>query len=70
MVVELLLAPKLGALAAGALVPDAASSATLKPMMSTMLDTSFLTFSGSVAGKVLPDILTLQRYMASANSGK
>lgn len=39
-------------------------------MMSTMLLTSFLTFSGSVAGSSFPVSLRLQRYIASANSGK
>jgi hypothetical protein len=37
--------------------------------MSTMLDTSFLTFSGSDVGKGLPVNLRLHRYIARANSG-
>lgn len=52
----------------GVLLPP--SSATLKLMISTMLDTSFLTFSGRDGGSCLPVSFKLQRYMASANSGK
>lgn len=57
----------------GALVAELAlalSSAMLKLMISTMLDTSFFMFSGSEEGRDLPFILRLQRYMARANSGK
>lgn len=50
--------------------PEAASSATLKLIMSTMLETSFLIFSGRLPGKGLPTSFRLQRYIASANSGK
>lgn len=39
-------------------------------MMSTILLTSFLTFSGREAGRSLFVSLRLHRYMASANSGK
>ena len=46
------------------------SSATLKLMMSTMLDTSFLILPGRLDGSDLPVNLRLQRYMAKANSGK
>lgn len=46
------------------------SSATPNEMMSTILDTSFLTFSGRELGRSLPVSLRLHRYMASANSGK
>lgn len=59
---------KFGALDAGAL--DPASSARLKLMMSTMLETSFLIFSGKTVGSCFPVILRLHRYMARANSGK
>lgn len=38
-------------------------------MMSTMLDTSFLIFSGRTDGKDVPVNFKLQRYMAKANSG-
>jgi hypothetical protein len=38
--------------------------------MSTMDDTSFLTFSGRVDGSSPPVNLILQRYIARANSGK
>ncbi len=62
---------KSGALPAGAeLLAPAFSSATLKLMISTMLDTSFLIFSGRPGGKDLPVSFRLQRYIASANSGK
>ena len=47
-----------------------ASSATLKLMMPTILDTSFFTLSGSEAGRGLPTSFRLQRYIAKANSGK
>lgn len=40
-----------------------------KEMMSTMLETSFLTCSGRVEGKLLPFIRRLHKYIASANSG-
>ena len=61
---------KSGALLAGAEPPPACSSAMLKLIMSTMLDTSFLTFSGRDDGRDLPVSFRLQRYMARANSGK
>jgi hypothetical protein len=59
---------KSGALALGAEV--GASSATPKFIISTMLETSFLIFSGSVEGSDFPTSFRLQRYMAKANSGK
>ena len=46
------------------------SSAMLKDMMSTILETSFLTRSGKLFGSSLPVNFKLQRYMARANSGK
>jgi hypothetical protein len=52
------------------LAPGALSSATLKLMISTMLETSFLMFSGRLGGSCLPVSFKLHRYMASANSGK
>jgi len=42
----------------------------LKLIISTMLETSFLTFSGNVDGSAFPVNFRLQRYMARANSGK
>lgn len=39
-------------------------------MMSTMLETSFWIVSGRTAGRSLPVIFKLQRYIANANSGK
>src|SRR3954466_6571156 len=45
------------------------SSSTLNEIMSTILETSFFTFSGRVAGRSFPVSLRLQRYIASANSG-
>jgi hypothetical protein len=48
--------------------PD--SSAMLKLIISTILETSFLMFSGSVAGSGFPVSFRLHRYMARANSGK
>lgn len=46
------------------------SSGIEKDMMSTMLDTSFLTFSGKVAGRSLPLSFRLHKYIERANSGK
>ena len=45
------------------------SSPTPNDMISTILETSFLTRSGREFGRSLPVNLRLQRYMASANSG-
>lgn len=45
-------------------------SGTVKEMMSTMLETSFWIVSGRTAGRSLPVIFKLQRYIANANSGK
>jgi hypothetical protein len=45
-------------------------SGTPKDIISTMLDTSFLIFSGSTSGISFCVNSKLQRYMASANSGK
>ena len=45
------------------------SSGIPKDIISTMLETSFRTFSGSVAGRSLPVSFRLQRYIARANSG-
>ena len=45
------------------------SSGMPNEMMSTMLDTSFLTWSGNTLGKLLPTSLRLQRYIERANSG-
>ena len=62
---------KSGALLAAvgsALAPP--SSTTLKLMMSTMLETSFLMLLGSADGSDFPVSLRLQRYIARANSGK
>ena len=62
---------KLGALlAAVGSVLLTPSSAMLKLMMSTMLETSFLILLGSVDGNDLPVSFMLQRYIARANSGK
>ena len=55
--------------AAVLLGPTGSSSGTPKEIISTMLDTSFATFSGTFCGSSLPTILRLQRYMARANSG-
>lgn len=38
--------------------------------MSTMLETSFLTLSGSDVGRLFPVSARLHRYIAKANSGK
>lgn len=46
------------------------SSGTPKEMISTMLETSFLTRSGRVFGRSLPVNRRLHRYIARANSGK
>ncbi len=46
------------------------SSGTPKEMISTMLDTSFAIRSGNDRGRSFPTSFRLQRYMASANSGK
>ena len=46
------------------------SSGTPKEMISTMLETSFLTLSGKAAGISLPVNFRLHRYIARANSGK
>ena len=59
----------LGALLAG-VEPLEGSSAMPNEMISTMLDTSFLTRSGNAFGRSLPVNLRLHRYMARANSGK
>ena len=61
-------ASKSGALEEG--IARGLSSGTRNEMMSTMLETSFLTFSGSTDGRSLPVSLRLHRYMAKANSGK
>lgn len=45
-------------------------SGTPKDMISTMLDTSFLTTSGRAFGSALPWRFRPQRYIANANSGK
>lgn len=45
-------------------------SGTVKEIMSTMLETSFLIVSGREGGRSLPVIFKLQRYIANANSGK
>lgn len=45
-------------------------SGTVNEIMSTMLETSFLIVSGREGGRSLPVIFKLQRYIASANSGK
>jgi hypothetical protein len=58
----------LGALLAGVDRPDC-SSGTPKEIMSTMLETSFLTRSGRELGISLPVNLKLHRYIARANSG-
>jgi hypothetical protein len=42
----------------------------LKLMISTMLDTSFLMFSGRVDGSDFPVSFRLHKYIARANSGK
>ena len=61
--------PKSGALVDVAEAePD--SSAMLKLIISTMLETSFLMLSGSEGGSDFPVSFRLQRYMARANSGK
>ena len=46
------------------------SSGTPNEMMSTILETSLRTVSGSADGKLLPVKLRLQSHIASANSGK
>jgi hypothetical protein len=61
-------ASKLGTFG-GYAAAGARSSTTLNEIISTILETSFLTFSGSVAGRLLPVKLRLHRYMANANSG-
>lgn len=61
------------ALKFGALVRGAGagrSSGTPNEMMSTILETSFATLSGRLAGNSLPTSFKLQRYIARANSGK
>lgn len=65
---DVLLDLKLGALVAAPV--EGPSSTTLKLIMSTMLETSFLTLSGKLGGNVFPVSFKLQRYIASANSGK
>src|SRR5690242_15429864 len=47
-----------------------ASSGTPNDMISTMLETSFLMRSGREVGTACPFSFRLQRYIASANSGK
>ena len=62
-----------GSLILGALEgvpPLEGSSATPNEIISTMLDTSFFTRSGSEFGRSFPVNLRLHRYIASANSGK
>lgn len=61
-------ASKLGTLEGGS-GAAARSSTTLKEIMSTILETSFLTLFGRVGGRLLPVKLKLHRYIASANSG-
>ena len=51
-------------------VPLEGSSPIPNEMISTMLETSFLTRSGNELGRSFPVNLRLQRYMARANSGK
>ena len=46
------------------------SSGIAKDIMSTMLETSFLTFSGILFGRPFPFRAMLHKYIASANSGK
>lgn len=60
--------PKFGALVRGAAAGR--SSGTPNEMMSTMLNTSFDTLSGKLAGRSLPTSFKLHRYIAKANSGK
>ena len=59
---------KLGAFVRGG--AEGRSSGTPNDMMSTILDTSFAIFSGTLAGSCFPTSLRLHRYMARANSGK
>lgn len=59
----------LGALVAGVWRFDD-SSTTPNEIMSTMLETSFLTRSGRELGRSFPVSLRLHKYMARANSGK
>lgn len=62
-----------GALKFGALLRGGAtgrSSGTPNEMMSTILETSLWIFSGNVGGRSFPTSFRLQRYIASANSGK
>ena len=47
-----------------------AASATAKEMISTMLETSFLIFSGKVDGISFPVSFRLHKYIDNANSGK
>ena len=64
---------KIGASKFGAFVLGGSSgcvSGTPKEIMSTILETSFLIFSGRTVGISLPVNRRLQRYMAKANSGK
>ena len=59
---------KLGMLVRG-VSRDGALSGTAKEMMSTMLETSFMIFSGILSGRSLPVSLRLHKYIANANSG-
>ena len=64
---------EVGALKLGALLRGGAagrSSGTPNEMMSTILETSFIIFSGKLCGNSFPTSFRLQRYMAKANSGK
>lgn len=61
-------ASKFGALLRGG--GSGRSSGTPNEIISTMLDTSFAIRSGNVCGRSFPTSFKLQRYMASANSGK
>src|SRR6266566_4204624 len=61
--------PKSGAALVGP-EPLSPSSTILKLMISTILETSFFTFSGRLEGKDFPVSFRLQRYIARANSGK
>lgn len=60
---------KSGALLFGA-VGSGPSSAMLKLIISTILETSFRIFSGRTEGNDLPVIFRLHKYIARANSGK
>ena len=61
-------ASKFGALLRGG--GGGRSSGTPNEMISTMLETSFAIRSGKPRGRSLPTSFKLQRYIASANSGK